>query len=355
MLTALDLRLVFTEAIDPRIPREHVPQTVVYHDALRRLADELGCAAEEEAILSARNAADPARHAQRLLERSRTGILLLDAGFTGGDAFTVKEHAAATGVPGRAIIRLETLAETLVRDAANPGEWLARVREGLRDAVKGGAVGVKSICAYRASLWLRPVDPENLAIAFTRLHGLAQEADRPRISGDTLCHALLFEAAKECQSLNVPLQVHCGFGDPDEDLAEASPLGLRALFNDPAYARLRVLLLHCYPFHREAAYLCSVFPDVYMDLSLTIPMAGLEGNRAMREVFGLCPWSKLLYASDATRLPEVYFVAAQAHREALAEAFGELVERRVLSRDVASSAGRQVLAGNARSVYRLPP
>lgn len=267
----------------------------------------------------------------------------------------MEEHLAATGVPGQAIVRLETLAETMVRQAADPGEWLARVREALRDAVRHGAVGIKSICAYRASLWLRPVNPENLAIAFTRLHGLALEADRPRISGDTLCHALLFEAAKECQSLDVPLQVHCGFGDPDEDLAEASPLGLRALFNDPAYAGLRVILLHCYPFHRESAYLCSVFPDVYMDLSLTIPMAGLEGNRAVREALGLCPWSKLLYASDATRLPEVYFVAAQVHREALAEAFGELVERRILGRDAALAAGRRVLAGNAESVYHLKP
>jgi len=63
-----------------------------------------------------------------------------------------------------------------------------------------------------------------------------------------------------------------------------------------------------------------VFPDVYMDLSLTIPFAGLEGGRAMREALGLCPISKLLYATDATRYPEVFLVAATAHRDALAEA-----------------------------------
>ncbi|HEY0492743.1 MAG TPA: amidohydrolase family protein, partial [Candidatus Dormibacteraeota bacterium] len=319
---------------------------------LRYIADELGCEPEEDAILAARNATEPVAYARRLLERSRTGMLLLDSGFTGGDGFSLDQHATATGVPQREIVRLETLAEGLVGDSASAGEWLARVRTALREAVAQGAVGVKTICAYRASLWLRPVDDDFLAIAFSRLRTIAQ-TEKPRLTGDNLCHALLFEAAQECRSLDVPLQVHCGFGDPDEDLAEASPLGLRPLFVDPAYAGLRVVLLHCYPFHREAAYLCSVFPGVFMDLSLAIPMAALEGSRAVAEALGLCPWSKLLYASDATRLPEVYLVAARLHREALADAFGELVERRILTHDAAVSAGRMVLAANARGIYRL--
>jgi predicted TIM-barrel fold metal-dependent hydrolase len=67
------------------------------------------------------------------------------------------------------------------------------------------------------------------------------------LKGNVLCHALLFEAAAECEQLNVPLQVHSGFGDPDEDLAETSPLGLRPLLIDPTYAGLRIALLHCYP------------------------------------------------------------------------------------------------------------
>src|SRR5207245_11698846 len=108
------------------------------------------------------------------------------------------------------------------------------------------------------------------------------------------------------RGLGVPAQVPCGCGDPAEDLAEASPLGLRPLFTEPSYRGLRVTLLHCSPYHREAAYLCSVFPDVYMDLSLTIPFAGLEGGRAMREALGLRPIGKLLYRTDATRYPDVF-------------------------------------------------
>jgi len=61
----------------------------------------------------------------------------------------------------------------------------------------------------------------------------------------------------------------------------------------------------------------------------------------------------LLYASDASRYPEVFFVAAAAHREALADALGELVERGILDLATAANAGRQVLAENARRVYSI--
>src|SRR6266446_2092849 len=282
------------------------------------------------------------------MARTATAVMLVDNGFATAESFTLPEQEQAIGIRQRQIIRLETLAENLIHYANDPREWFDAVRAALRADVGGGAVGIKTICAYRATLKLEPVDTDALGVAFSATRLRAQRGEHPRLSGSALCHALLFEAAQECRELDVPLQVHCGFGDPDEDLAETSPLGLRSLFIDPAYRGLRVALLHCYPYHREAAYLCSVFPDVYMDLSLTIPFAGLEGSRAMREALGLCPTSKLLYASDASRYPEVFFVAAASHREALSAALGELVGRGILDIAAAADAGRHVLAGNAR-------
>ena len=353
-LTPVELRSAFTEAIDPAIADQHVIHSAAYQDALRRIAAELECDRSEAAILGRRNAADPSAYARQLLGRTATEVMLVDSGFASSDSFTLEQQQQAIGIPQLEIIRLETLAESLVKTASDPREWFGAIREALRAAVKRGAVGVKTICAYRASLKLEPVDTDALGIAFSALRLRAERGQPLRLTGNALCHALLFEAAEECLALDLPLQVHCGFGDPDEDLAQTSPLGLRPLLIDPAYRGLRLALLHCYPYHREAAYLCSVFPGVYMDLSLTIPFAGLEGVRAMREALGLCPTSKLLYASDATRYPEVYLVAATLHREALAEALGELAERRILSRSAAVDAGRQALAENARRLYRLP-
>jgi predicted TIM-barrel fold metal-dependent hydrolase len=352
-LSPRELRAVFTEASDPEILDHHMLAVIAYHDAIRRLALELGCEATEEAVLATRNKIDPAEYANRLLQRTSTGMMLLDTGYTGGGPFSLEDHARNVHVPQREVVRLETLAAPLVKEALTSADWFAAVRSALREAVRGGAVGVKSIAAYRAGLRLRPVDAAQLKAAYADLHAKARAGDSLRISGETLCHSLLYEAAEEIAQLNVPLQFHCGYGDNDEDLALSNPLGLRPLLVDPRHAGLRVVLLHCYPYHREAAYLCSVYRDVYMDLSLTLPLAGLDGKRAMRETLGLCPWTKLLYASDASRLPEIYFVGAALHREAMAGAFGEFVDHGILTHDQAVAAGVEVLSGNARQVYRL--
>jgi hypothetical protein len=350
---AADLRSVFSESLEPRQIAEHVPHTAVYRDALRRLGAELACEPTEAAVLEARGRRDPAIHLGALLARSGTGAMLLDHGHALDGAMDPEEHARTVPVPQREVIRLETLAETLVPHCASVGEWLGAVRTELRRAVTARrTVAVKTIAAYRASLRLRPPDRAAAAADYAELRRLAGRAE-VRLQGDPLCHTLLVDAAEEVRRLELPLQVHCGLGDADGDLAETSPLGLRPLLGGGRVAGLRVVLLHCYPYHREAAYLCAVHADVHMDLSLALPQAGLDGARAMREALGLCPWSKLLYATDATALPEAYLVAAERHREALAGALAELVQAATLAEEEAVEVGRRVLAGNAADLYRL--
>ena len=77
------------------------------------------------------------------------------------------------------------------------------------------------------------------------------------------------------------------------------------------------VLLHCYPFVREAGWLAHVYPNVYFDLSLTIPHVSRPAA-ALGEALELAPVSKLLYASDAARTPELYLLAATWWRDALA-------------------------------------
>jgi len=129
----------------------------------------------------------------------------------------------------------------------------------------------------------------------------------------------------------LPVQLHTGFGDPEEDLHRANPALLAGFCRATEHTGTAIVLLHCYPYHREAAYLAAVYPGAFMDLSLAIPLAAADGARALAEALGLCPWSKLLYATDASRLPELYFVAATRQREALATALAGLVDDGFLS------------------------
>ena len=107
------------------------------------------------------------------------------------------------------------------------------------------------------------------------------------------------------------------------------------------------VLLHCYPFVREAGWLAHVYANVWLDLSLTIPYVARPAE-ALREALELAPVSKLLYASDAARTPELYFLAAQGWRAALAEVLGEALDPAQAER-----AARAVLRGNALALYGL--
>src|SRR5207244_8473085 len=151
--------------------------------ALHRIAVVLGCEPTESAVLERRNA-DPQRHARQLLETAPTEVMLVDQGFSSPESFTLQEQQRATDIAQREIIRLETLAETLVKSAKDPREWFVATRAALRGGIEGGAVGVKSICAYRASLDLQPVDTDTLGGAFSALRLRVERGQSVRLLGD---------------------------------------------------------------------------------------------------------------------------------------------------------------------------
>jgi hypothetical protein len=70
----------------------------------------------------------------------------------------------------------------------------------------------------------------------------------------------------------------------------------------------------------------------------------------VRQALELAPVSKLLYASDAARTPELYLLAATWWREALATVLAD-----VLPLDEAEVAGRAILRENALGLYGLAP
>jgi predicted TIM-barrel fold metal-dependent hydrolase len=107
------------------------------------------------------------------------------------------------------------------------------------------------------------------------------------------------------------------------------------------------VLLHCYPFVREAGWLAHVYGNVFFDVSLTIPHVARPAG-ALYEALELAPASKLLYASDASQTPELYLLAARWWREALGEVLPAM-----LSEDDAAAAARMILRENAVTLYRL--
>jgi predicted TIM-barrel fold metal-dependent hydrolase len=153
------------------------------------------------------------------------------------------------------------------------------------------------------------------------------------------------------ESLALPLQFHTGFGDSDADLRTANPLHLRLLIEK---ARCPLVLLHAgWPFYREAAHLAALYPHVWLDLSLAIPFATSGIPAMLREVLGMAPFSKVMFATDAFTMPEIYWLAARWGRWGLGRILAEFIAEGFLTSQEALSVAEAILGNNARSLYNL--
>ena len=243
------------------------------------------------------------------------------------------------GCRSACVMRIERVAEEgLERGYRRLGELLEHVRGEVAAARAGGFVGLKTVAAYRSGLDIGPPDHAAAAEALA--------ATGPRLESKPLLEAALHEAlAANEASGPLPVQVHCGFGDADLHLPSARPGLLKPLLE--RYPGTPFVLLHCYPFVREAGWLAHVYPNVFFDLSLTVPHVARPAE-ALREALELAPFSKLLYASDAARTPELYYLAARWWREALAQVLPEL-----LPPADAEEAASAILRENALALYQL--
>lgn len=350
--TAADLLELASEA-RPGTMADHVRATGFFQRTVRGLARRLGTAATPEAVLARRRALGP-EASRRLLAQSRVAALLVDTGYPPG-AMSLGEMARRLPCAVREVARLETCAQELLARGLSYERFLAAFREELAAAARR-AVALKSIIAYRSGLAVRAWDREAAARAYRRARARVAAGGSPRLTEPPLLDTLFLVALETCRATGRPLQVHTGFGDPDIDLLRANPLLLRPILEDPRWRAVRVVLLHqAYPYVREAAFMAAVWPQVFVDLSLVLPMLGPGAVPPLVELLALAPASKLLYGSDVRGLPELYALAAEWGRAALGEALGWLVARDGLTAAEARRVGARVLAGNAIELYGLGP
>ncbi|MFI6848534.1 amidohydrolase family protein [Kitasatospora sp. NBC_00085] len=287
---------------------------------------------------------------RRLLAAAALDTCLVDTGLTaaaGHPLLPLSEFAGASGARVREVVRLEPVAESV---PAGAGAWPFAVREALAAAATG-AVAVKSVLAYRNGLAVPAVRPA--ATAVTAAAGRWQRAGRGRLTDPVLLHHLLWTALDVCAELGLPLQLHAGFGDPDLTLHLADPSLLTDFVRAAEPSGVPLVLLHGYPYHRQAAWLAQAFPNVYTDLGLTASYVGPRVAAVLGEMLELAPFGKLLFSTDAYGLPELYLVGAAQFRHGL----GALLDRwradGACSAADAERLARQVAADNARRLYRL--
>lgn len=352
-IAAAALRAPFTESVDPTVRMRDVPETLVYRGMIRRLAGLLGCEPSESAVLDARGGYDAAAYQRLLADDARIETMLADYLFAERGSYSPEEWARLSGRTVYPVLRIETFAERLLPGATNWERFRHQFTESLAASHASGVVAFKSIAAYRAGLEIERVDAATASRAFDEIRSEIENRSFARLTSKPLIDALIWETLEVAVELRVPLQFHVGLGDDDVFLPTSNPTLLRALFQEPRYSDVPIVLLHNYPFVREAAYLASIYPNAYVDLGLSLPLAALDGPALLRQVLGLAPVTKILASSDGHGIPEFQWYAVDLWRKYLAGALADAVGDGYLDWDEAAEIGALVLRENAMRLYPL--
>jgi uncharacterized protein len=331
---------------------DRLTDSTVFGLALRRwLAAELACEPTREAVTAARDRAlrdDAPAYTRRLLDAARVVAVLADEGYP-QPPIPAEEFAGTIGVTVHRVARLEP--------------WILRHREGTFDDLVSGVEGeatdaasdpntvaFKSIVAYRTGLDIGKPTRAEAAEAFDHWKGEGWRESREHAK--PVRDFLIRRALVVAQATDRPFHFHCGGGDPDIDLAHATPVGLFPLLVD--VQDQPVVLVHSgYPWVREAAYIASVLPNVYLELSELIPWGWGQVEWALEMLVGTVPTAKLLYGSDEAGEPEAFWASALLARSALERVLERFVERDYVSGEEAERLGRLVLADACRKLHGI--
>jgi len=291
-----------------------------------------------------------AEAARRLLTAAQVDAWLVDTGYQSDAVTSPASLAADSGSAAYEVSRLESIAERVATSGGSAAGFAASLQAAVHEAA-ASAVGFKSVAAYRFGLDLEPdrPDPARVARAAGNWLRAIEAGAAVRASSQVIIRHGIWSAL----DTGLPLQFHAGHGDTDSRLYRADPALLQDFLAASQHTGTPVMLLHCYPYHRQAGAMTQLFPHVYMDVGEALNHVGARSAAVLAEALELTPFHKMLYSSDAFGLPELHYLGAAAFRRDIARVTGEFVADGAWSAADAARVCELIGSANARRVYPL--
>ncbi|MGE2815314.1 amidohydrolase family protein [Mycobacterium heidelbergense] len=278
--------------------------------------------------------------ARRFLPAAGVRDWLVDTG-VGGDVADVEKLSALSGNRAHEIVRLEQVAE---QAAQAPGDYASAFEEILQRRV-ATAVGTKSILAYRGGFDGDLSEPSPAEVA--EAAGRWRDCGGVRLQDRVLLRFGLHQALR----VGKPLQFHVGFGDRDCDLQKANPLYLVDFLRQAG--DIPIVLLHCYPYEREAGYLAQAFNNVYLDGGLSVNHLGARSPAFIARTLEMAPFRRILYSSDGFGPAELHFLGAALWRKGIHRVLSAFVSDGDWSEVDAVRVVDLIAHENAARIYRV--
>jgi uncharacterized protein len=327
--------------------------TVFALTARRWLAGRLGVSAEPEELAAARHralAADPLGYVAGLMAEQHIANVIADDGYP-QPTISRSEFEANLGVCVHRVARIEPWIVELQANAPAFDDFEAGFEKRLEEAAADPhLVGFKSVIAYRTGLDVTDPSREEAAGAYEKWKAAGWPKDRG--PGKSVRDRLLRATLAVAKRHDKVMHIHCGGGDPDIVLTHVKPQDIFPLLHE--HMDQPIVLIHSgYPWLAEAAYIASILPFVYLDLSEFLPWASLGIDGALETLLGVAPAGKILYGSDEASEPEIFWISARMTRAALQRVLNLAVQRDHLTVKEAERLGRGIMAENSKALHGI--
>ncbi|WP_266081964.1 amidohydrolase family protein [Haladaptatus caseinilyticus] len=331
----------FTEG---NLSQENARHTLNYRSVLDLLGEQFD-GKDEETLLECRADVDLGEYTQALLSQTNTEYILVDDGFPD---VSPSEFATYTDVAIKPIHRIENAAEAMIPNYNSVDSFEDAFVAHLDDVLSEEFVALKTVVAYRTGLDIHEHDRDALRTAYENVRKKWSGRLEHPVLNDYIVHLAAEAAARH----DVPLQFHTGFGDADANPRFVDPTYLYEFLR--THADTPIVLLHGgYPYTRAAGYVTATLDNVYLDLSLATPFIQHGVEPLISQALELAPTTKLLYASDAFSVPELYLLAERRFRADLTSVLERLHQDGFMTEEYAEKVARSILRENAVRLYDL--
>ena len=291
---------------------------------------------------------------RRLMRACGLSHLLIDTGHRASLILDVPAMAKIADVPAFEVVRIEALAEEVMRGGVSADAFPIVFAETLRERARD-AVGLKTIVAYRTTFAIDYSRPSHEAVS----HAAGQWMKRSEASGKwrldepTIIRHLLWTAGEVCRERKFPLQAHVGVGDADILMHACDPTHFTPFIAAMDEWDVPITLLHCFPFMREACWLSEVFRNLYYDVGFTLNFAAPQSETILAEALEMGKFSKMLYSSDAFGLSELYYLGAFLFRRAISRVLDRWIAEDFCSAKDAEEIVSMIASGNTGRIYPI--
>ena len=328
----------------------HMKYQAVIQTLVHAMSQRFGCGETLEDVVAFRNGRTKTpeglkAYTKMLYEDQRVSGCTLDNALPMGHPDTL-----CFPCPVNRLFQYENVLFDQVKEAGSYDAALQAVLEAVTAAAKEGFAGLKGHIGEKCGFAVREVPDEEARSAF----GAARKGDKAAVT--TVYYAIFSHLLERCAELDIPLHLHTGSTGfkGRTDFYTLDPILMAPFLKNPRYLKTKIVLLHeSFPYTRHAAMMACNFPNVYLDLSQTLPWQPLLFSRCLEDALSVTPHDKIMLGTGQHWYAEMVWLAAYIAKRSLARVMGTFVEDGLLSGAQARRSARMVLSGNAHALYHM--